>query len=60
MMNDWLAGLRGASLTSTAYDRIMEADAAILDEDIVKYRLVKKKGYARLTTSVGQCMYTVH
>ena len=50
-----MAGLRGASLTSTAYDRIMEADAAILDEDIVKYRLVKKKGYARLTTSVGQC-----
>jgi hypothetical protein len=46
-------GLRGASLTSTAYDRITEADAAILDEDIVKYRMVKKKGYVRLTTSLG-------
>lgn len=46
-------GLRGASLTSTAYDRITEANAAILDEDIVKYRLVKKKGYVRLTTNLG-------
>jgi len=46
-------GLRGASLTSTAYDRITQGEAAILDEDIVKYRLVKKKGYVRLNTSHG-------
>jgi len=35
-----ILGLRGASLTSTAYDRVTETEAAILDEDIVKYRLV--------------------
>ena len=39
-------GLRGASLTSTAYDRITETDTAILDESIVKYSRVKKKGTA--------------
>ena len=31
-------GLRGASLTSTAYDRITEGEAAILDDEVVKYR----------------------
>jgi len=46
-------GLRGASLTSTAYDRITEGEAAILDDEIVKYRMVKKKGYVRLTTNCG-------
>jgi len=46
-------GLRGASLTSTAYDRILEIDTAILDESIVKYRLIKKKGYVRLNTNYG-------
>ena len=35
-----MQGLRGASLTSTAYDRVTETEAAILDEDIVKYRLL--------------------
>jgi len=46
-------GLRGASLTSTAWSRVTEGEAAILDESIVKYRRVKKKGYARLTTNYG-------
>jgi len=46
-------GLRGASLTSTAYDRVLESNAAVLDESIVKYRMIKKKGYARLTTNYG-------
>jgi len=46
-------GLRGASLTSTAYDRITEGEAAILDESVVKYRMIKKKGYVRLTTNQG-------
>ncbi|XP_023321470.1 peptidyl-prolyl cis-trans isomerase-like 2 [Eurytemora carolleeae] len=46
-------GLRGASLTSTAYDRVTETEAAILDEDIVKYRLVNKKGYVRINTNLG-------
>ena len=48
-----ISGLRGASLTSTAYDRVTQGDAAILDEEIVKYRMIKKKGYARLTTNYG-------
>ena len=43
-----ITGLRGASLTSTAYDRVLEGNAAVLDESIVKYRMIKKKGYARL------------
>jgi len=50
---NWSTGMRGASLTSTAFARVTSMDHAILDEDVVRYARVKKKGYVRLNTTMG-------
>lgn len=46
-------GAVAASFTSTAMMPVYKHEAAIIDEDIVKYERVKKKGYVRLLTSFG-------
>jgi len=56
----WSTGMRGASLTSTAFARVMEMDHAILDESAVKYARVKKKGYVRLQTNQGPINLELH
>lgn len=46
-------GAVAASFTSTAMVPVYNHEAAILDDDLVRYERVKKKGYVRLTTSHG-------
>lgn len=46
-------GAVAASFTSTAMSVEVNHEAAIIDEDLVKYDRVKKKGYVRLTTNMG-------
>lgn len=46
-------GTVAASFTSTAMVPISQHEAAIIDEDVIKYERIKKKGYARLQTSFG-------
>lgn len=46
-------GAVAASFTSTAMVPVYNHEAAILDNDEVRYERVKKKGYVRLQTSVG-------
>jgi peptidyl-prolyl cis-trans isomerase-like 2 len=42
-----------AGLTSTVMAPVLTHEAAIIDEDLVRYERVKKKGYVRLTTNKG-------
>lgn len=56
----WSTGMRGASLTSTAFSRVTSMDHAILDESAVKYARVKKKGYVRLQTNLGPLNLELH
>jgi len=49
----WSTGMRGASLTSTAFARVTKMDYDILNEDFVRYSRIKKKGYVRLNTNIG-------
>jgi len=53
-------GKVAASFTSTAWVRETKHEPAILDEDIVRYRRVKKKGYIRLVTNQGPLNLEVH
>uniref|UniRef100_A0A1I8P751 RING-type E3 ubiquitin-protein ligase PPIL2 n=1 Tax=Stomoxys calcitrans TaxID=35570 RepID=A0A1I8P751_STOCA len=46
-------GAVAASFTSTTMMPVSMVEAAIIDEDQVKYERVKKKGYVRLTTNMG-------
>lgn len=46
-------GAVAASFTSTAIVPVYKHEAAVLDDSVVRYERVKKKGYARLTTSHG-------
>lgn len=46
-------GAVAASFTSTATQPIYNHEAAILDDHIVRYERVKKKGYIRLNTNLG-------
>ncbi|ALC42528.1 CG7747 [Drosophila busckii] len=46
-------GAVAASFTSTAMMPVSQSEAAIIDEDLVKYERVKKKGYVRLNTNFG-------
>ncbi|KAH8261054.1 hypothetical protein KR044_002623 [Drosophila immigrans] len=46
-------GAVAASFTSTAMVPVSQSEAAIIDDDIVKYERVKKKGYVRLNTNFG-------
>ncbi|XP_054258286.1 RING-type E3 ubiquitin-protein ligase PPIL2-like [Macrosteles quadrilineatus] len=46
-------GAVAASFTSTAMVPQTEHEAAIIEEDLVRYERVKKKGYVRLVTNFG-------
>lgn len=46
-------GAVAQSFTSTAMVPVLTHEAAIIDEDLVKYERVKKKGYVRLATNFG-------
>lgn len=53
-------GAVAASFTSTAMARETEHEAAVLEEDVVRYARVKKKGYVRLTTNLGPLNLELH
>jgi len=46
-------GMSAASLTSTAFDRVTSIQAARLDDEVVLFSRVKKKGYVRIQTNLG-------
>jgi len=46
-------GMSAASLTSTAFERVTELQAARLDDEVVLFSRVKKKGYVRINTNLG-------
>lgn len=53
-------GKVSASFTSTAMTRETEQEAAILEDDVVRYDRVKKKGYVRLVTNQGPINVELH
>ncbi len=53
-------GRVAASFTSTAMTRETVHQAAMLEEDVVRYARVKKKGYVRLMTNVGPLNLELH
>ncbi|RUS16589.1 peptidyl-prolyl cis-trans isomerase-like 2 [Endogone sp. FLAS-F59071] len=50
---NYSTGRASASLTSTAVAPYVGADVALVDEDEFMYGEVKEKGYARITTNLG-------
>ncbi|KAJ8927440.1 hypothetical protein NQ314_020110 [Rhamnusium bicolor] len=53
-------GAVAASFTSTAMNRKLIHEAAIVHEDEVRYQRVKKKGYVRLVTNLGMLNLELH
>ena len=53
-------GKVAASFTSTAMNRETVHEAAIIEEDVVRYSRVKKKGYVRLVTNCGPLNFELH
>lgn len=53
-------GRVAASFTSTAVEPATEHAPDIIDEDIIKYERVKKKGYVRLVTNKGTLNLELH
>lgn len=53
-------GAVAASSTSTAVEPSTYHEAAVLDDDIVRYARVKKKGYAQILTSCGPLNLELH
>lgn len=53
-------GKVSASFTSTASVPQLENEIALLDEDVVRYKFVKTKGYARLQTNLGNLNIELH
>lgn len=53
-------GAVAAGFTSTTMDRITVHEAAIVDEDEIRYERVKKKGYVRLQTNFGLLNLELH
>lgn len=53
-------GAVAASFTSTAMVPVFTHEAAIIDEDIVKYERVKKKGYVRFNTNFGPLNFELY
>ncbi|KAG8181108.1 hypothetical protein JTE90_003157 [Oedothorax gibbosus] len=53
-------GAVSASSTSTAVDPSTSHEAAILDDDIVRYAKVKKKGYVQILTNLGPLNMELH
>ena len=46
-------GMSAASLTSTAFERVTSIQAARLDDEVVLFNRIKKKGYVRIQTNLG-------
>lgn len=53
-------GRVAASFTSTSMDLETEHEAAIIDEDLLRYERIKKKGYARIVTNLGLLNLELH
>ncbi|MBV95710.1 Peptidyl-prolyl cis-trans isomerase-like 2, partial [Eschrichtius robustus] len=53
-------GKVSASFTSTAMVPETTHEAAAIDEDVLRYRFVKKKGYVRLHTNLGDLNLELH
>ncbi|GFU03734.1 RING-type E3 ubiquitin-protein ligase PPIL2 [Nephila pilipes] len=53
-------GAVAASSTSTAVDPATYQEAAILDDDVVRYAKIKKKGYLQIVTSIGPLNMELH
>ncbi|KAJ8978668.1 hypothetical protein NQ317_019104 [Molorchus minor] len=53
-------GAVAASFTSTAMNRKLVHEAAIVHEDEVRYERVRKKGYVRLVTNLGNLNLELH
>lgn len=53
-------GAVAASFTSTAMVPVSQHEAAIIEDDIVKYERVKKKGYVRLDTNLGPLNFELY
>lgn len=53
-------GAVAASFTSTAMLPETKHEAAIIDEDEVRYDRIKKKGYVRMVTNLGPLNLEVH
>uniref|UniRef100_A0A0B7A8V7 RING-type E3 ubiquitin transferase n=1 Tax=Arion vulgaris TaxID=1028688 RepID=A0A0B7A8V7_9EUPU len=49
-----------ASFTSTAMERHTELVPDLIDEDVLRYQRVKKKGYVRLVTNLGPLSLELH
>jgi len=57
---NYSTGKVAASFTSTAMDRHTEFVADLIDEDVLRYERVKKKGYVRLNTNYGPLSIELH
>lgn len=53
-------GRVAASFTSTAMAPETQHEAAIIDEDIIRYERIKKKGYVRVITNFGMLNLELH
>lgn len=53
-------GAVAASFTSTAMAPVYNHEAAILEDSVVRYERVKKKGYVRLNTNLGPLNIELH
>ncbi|VDQ02276.1 unnamed protein product [Trichobilharzia regenti] len=53
-------GRAAASLTSTVMEPVTIIEPAILEDDVVRYKYVKKKGYVSLVTSHGKLNLELH
>lgn len=53
-------GAVAASFTATGMDRVTTHEAAIIDEDQIRYGRIKKKGYVRLVTNKGMLNLELH
>ncbi|CAH8838953.1 unnamed protein product [Trichobilharzia szidati] len=53
-------GRAAASLTSTVMEPVTIIEPAILEDDVVRYKYVKKKGYVSLITSHGKLNLELH
>nr|VZH98608.1 unnamed protein product [Spirometra erinaceieuropaei] len=53
-------GKAAASLTSTVMEPNVLLEPAVLEDDVVRYRYVKSKGYARLVTTHGNLNLKLH
>ncbi|CAH8604980.1 unnamed protein product [Dicrocoelium dendriticum] len=53
-------GKAAASLTSTVMEPVTKVEPAILEDDVVRYKYVKKKGYVSLITSHGKLNLELH